>query len=152
MRKSLSMLLILAFAATVRAEEPKPNTLTPKEIADGWILLFDGESTFGWKSEGTVRTHDGSLVLSGQTETSVQTASRFGSDFEAKFAFRSNRDGELMAGVTSNKGLGPLGSLNRAEEWAEGSITSGYDRTEKTASLEISSRAKKSGGSVEVGG
>ena len=24
------------------------NTLTPKEIADGWVLLWDGETTFGW--------------------------------------------------------------------------------------------------------
>ncbi|MBI1895900.1 MAG: DUF1080 domain-containing protein, partial [Acidobacteria bacterium] len=28
------------------------NSLTPKEISDGWILLFDGESLFGWTPEG----------------------------------------------------------------------------------------------------
>lgn len=26
-----------------------PNTLTEKEVADGWKLLFDGESTNGWR-------------------------------------------------------------------------------------------------------
>lgn len=36
---------------------PSPaNTLTPKEIADGWILLFDGKTTFGWKIEGMRRS------------------------------------------------------------------------------------------------
>ena len=44
------------FVATTPAfaESPKHNTLTPQEIAAGWILLFDGETTFGWKTEGDV--------------------------------------------------------------------------------------------------
>jgi hypothetical protein len=29
-----------------------PNTLTPKEKKDGWILLFDGVSTKGWTTTG----------------------------------------------------------------------------------------------------
>jgi L-ribulose-5-phosphate 3-epimerase len=31
------------------ADESKPNTLTPKEQADGWRLLFDGKTTSGWR-------------------------------------------------------------------------------------------------------
>ncbi|HEV3384448.1 MAG TPA: DUF1080 domain-containing protein [Gemmata sp.] len=52
------MLRLLSFCATFilatsacADDKPKPNTLTQKEIADGWILLFDGESTYGWSSE-----------------------------------------------------------------------------------------------------
>ena len=26
-----------------------PNSLSEKEVADGWILLFDGETTNGWR-------------------------------------------------------------------------------------------------------
>ena len=26
-----------------------PNTLTEQEKAEGWILMFDGESTEGWR-------------------------------------------------------------------------------------------------------
>jgi len=29
---------------------PQPNTLSEKMAADGWVLLFDGETTNGWKS------------------------------------------------------------------------------------------------------
>ena len=44
--------------------------LSPKEIDDGWILLFDGESLFGWTKEGGAdwRVADGALVAdSGDT-------------------------------------------------------------------------------------
>jgi hypothetical protein len=51
MRLILATFLLFAIAIPCQAqgEKPKPNTLTPKEIADGWLLLFDGETTFGWK-------------------------------------------------------------------------------------------------------
>ena len=44
--------LILSLAVSARAADApaKPNTLTPDEITDGWILLWDGETTFGWRS------------------------------------------------------------------------------------------------------
>src|SRR5476649_1610197 len=42
-------------------EKIKPIMLTPKEIADGWILLFDGQTTSGWS--GDVIVADGALQL-----------------------------------------------------------------------------------------
>jgi hypothetical protein len=36
------------FALNLRAEEP--NQLTPAEKADGWRLLFDGQTSRGWRS------------------------------------------------------------------------------------------------------
>ena len=36
-------------AAQMAAAEPAKNTLTPTEEDSGWILLFDGSSTDGWR-------------------------------------------------------------------------------------------------------
>jgi hypothetical protein len=45
-------LLLLAATPPVAAEEvrARPNTLTPQEVAGGWVLLFDGRTTSGWHS------------------------------------------------------------------------------------------------------
>jgi hypothetical protein len=32
------------------SEQAAPNALTPREIADGWVLLFDGQTLFGWQT------------------------------------------------------------------------------------------------------
>jgi hypothetical protein len=45
---TLLLTLALALPAAGDKAPPKANTLTHKEAADGWLLLFDGETTFGW--------------------------------------------------------------------------------------------------------
>jgi len=48
----LSTLVILACTFPAAAQDKaKPNALTPKEIADGWILLFDDKTTVGWTGD-----------------------------------------------------------------------------------------------------
>ena len=46
----------------------EPNTLTPEEIADGWVSLFDGESLTSWRasdSPESFRVEDGVIVANG---------------------------------------------------------------------------------------
>jgi hypothetical protein len=51
MRRLLAAVLLLPLASVAwGADADKHNTLTAKEAADGWLLLFDGESTYGWGS------------------------------------------------------------------------------------------------------
>ena len=63
--------------SAIRAHEKMPNTLSPKEIADGWILLFDGATTYGWKVDGEARVEHGSLLLGGKSPGTVTSTSTF---------------------------------------------------------------------------
>lgn len=66
MLRSFYLIGLIALSSVASAgEKPKPNTLTQKEIEEGWILLFDGETTFGWKVEGDATIENGNLRLSG---------------------------------------------------------------------------------------
>ncbi|CAN5317426.1 hypothetical protein BH11PLA2_BH11PLA2_00270 [soil metagenome] len=76
MKIRYTVLSLLILNSLLIAADPKPNTLTPKEIADGWILLFDGETTFGWEilGKGEVKTENGKLVLGGNAKGQAQMA------------------------------------------------------------------------------
>ena len=77
MKRPLCTLIVLVIAAAsapaAEKDEVNPNRLTPKEIADGWILLFDGQTTFGWKIEGEAKVENGVLVLGGSKAAKAET-------------------------------------------------------------------------------
>ena len=49
--------------AEAEVEERVPNTLTAQEVEDGWILLFDGETTDGWRGYNRDAFPDGGWVI-----------------------------------------------------------------------------------------
>ena len=64
LKKRLIRWLVSAFACTViaastNAIDDTPNTLTDKEKADGWKLLFDGKTTAGWRAVKKDKAPDG---------------------------------------------------------------------------------------------
>ncbi|MGL5097848.1 MAG: 3-keto-disaccharide hydrolase, partial [Planctomycetia bacterium] len=74
------------------------NTLTPEEIADGWILLFDGETKFGWKAEepkleDTWYAKDGVLTSDEQGPFNHLKSNAVFADFVLKIDFRVNKKG-----------------------------------------------------------
>ncbi len=76
-------------AVCALAADSKPNSLTPQEVSEGWILLFDGETTFGWApregSEWTVK--EGALsYVPGSGGGYLATTSEF-ADFQLHVEF-----------------------------------------------------------------
>jgi hypothetical protein len=80
--------LLLAAGIVSAADEPGSNTLTDKEKADGWKLLFDGKTTKGWhKYKGKEigdrwKVVDGTLALQhkdGKAGGDIVTDEAFGS-------------------------------------------------------------------------
>jgi hypothetical protein len=87
MRWFIALVLAAGQVAATAAEE-KHAALTPDEIAAGAILLFDGETTFGWTVEGKANVSDGVLILGrGDKPTVLTTTCAFGRA-EVRWAFR----------------------------------------------------------------
>lgn len=77
MRLVAYTLFLATLASAQDADTTQPNQLTRAEITEGWILLFDGETTFGWKVKGKARVEDGDLVLGGKVATKAQSNLEF---------------------------------------------------------------------------
>jgi len=84
------------FAGAIAAQ-PTMNTLTAKERADGWRLLFDGKTTTGWHGfrqqtmPGGWQAVDGALTRVGEAGDIV-TADEFG-DFELEIDWKIGEAG-----------------------------------------------------------
>ena len=93
-RVAACLVLLCGLNSFAQGGEPKndaakPNSLTQKEIADGWLLLFDGETTFGWRTDGGVTVKDGWLRFGGDKPSKATYAVRF-RDFELRAEFKEN--------------------------------------------------------------
>lgn len=90
-------ILLVATAPAWGVETAKPNELTATEQSAGWLLLFDGATSFGWKIDGTVSIDTGRLIVGGKNASMATTTSAF-ADGELQFQYRqvgTSRDAEV---------------------------------------------------------
>ena len=84
--RCLTALAIALVAAGTATAQSAPGTLTPKEKADGWSLLFDGHTTSGWRGYKQQSMPAGWSVVDGtltkSTETGDIVTTREYGDFE----------------------------------------------------------------------
>jgi len=84
--RGLTVLVITTLASGTATAQSAPNTLSAREAADGWTLLFDGRTTTGWRGykQQTMpagwSVQNGTLTKSTETEDIVTTG-EYG-DFE----------------------------------------------------------------------
>src|SRR5215469_6624412 len=73
------MSMLLFCAACLAAEEP-PNSLSAKESAEGWKLLFDGRTLNGWEQHWAQnwKADGGALVCSANDRSWLSTSDSFG--------------------------------------------------------------------------
>ncbi len=101
MSRFLASCAVVALAASASAQEKlKPNKLTPTEIAEGWLLLFDGESKFGWASDhvggkADLAVKDGTLTFSGKGSI-IRCTTEF-QYFELRGEYRSKGDNTRLS-------------------------------------------------------
>ncbi len=89
--------LVEASENKTRPQGPQ-NQLTADELTDGWLLLFDGETLFGWKASSEVdwRVADGTIEAVQGDVGLLHTTTQF-SDFELRCDFK--------AGPATNSGI-----------------------------------------------
>jgi glucose/arabinose dehydrogenase len=90
---------VLFFTATAGAEaETPPNALTPSEAKSGWRLLFDGETTAGWRNYNKPEINDkwvvkdGALVRTGGGAGDIVSQEQFG-NFELSLEYKISEEG-----------------------------------------------------------
>lgn len=92
MKKTLIWLSLVCLAvAPVFAQE---NKLTPEEVEQGWLLLWDGETEFGWEWHGAAdwTFYNGVIAARSGAYGWLGTTTTFG-DFHLKLEFRTAADG-----------------------------------------------------------
>ena len=115
MRSSFFAVAILLLGSSVwSAEEAtsKPNTLTPKEIAEGWLLLFDGETTFGWTIDGPAKIEKGTLILGRDKPLRASVTTHFSNNHQirAEYDWNGSEQPDLrISSVTAGMGKPPPG-------------------------------------------
>ncbi len=81
------LVLVVPLVASAHAAE---NTLSPAEVAEGWILLFDGQTLFGWQPASQVdwKVAEGAITATQGEQGLLATTSQFG-DYVLKVDFRA---------------------------------------------------------------
>lgn len=139
-----SVLLLAACGSSAFAQSPL-NTLSPAEVSAGWILLFDGETTFGWapRGEGQWEVSEGALSHRPGTGPGMLSTTTEFADFELA--------AEFWVDATANSGVflrcPPEGEIT-AENAYEVNIYDAHD-TWPTGSINLV--ARRSGDVSTVG-
>jgi hypothetical protein len=125
MYRLLTVLLVLSFAVPCRAaDKPKPNTLTPKEIEEGWILLFDGETTFGWDAIAKPEVRGGLLIYGGDQDVRACTTTAF-HNYELKFDYlfeKTAKNADAVLWQAYPQGKHPLTFYVQHKGWASATL------------------------------
>jgi len=118
----------LATLLSAAALAAQTAALTPKEISDGWIQLFDGETTFGWAQEGKAQwTASGGVLTPAGENGWLRTTSPF-TDFILKLDYRTGAEGNSGIFLRSAKEGAPhetgyeLQIWNQHPEYPTGSL------------------------------
>jgi len=104
----IGVCLLAGFAlAASQGESPRSNALTPKEAAEGWLLLFDGETSFGWTASvpEQLTVKDATLRMGGPGTLQTTTAfHEYALEFQSRITGAKAHDDVRLsfAGATVN--------------------------------------------------
>ena len=112
---SIILMMFLVIPSVIRAEEKKTDETTPplqrvnkslsaEDQAQGWLLLFDGKTFFGWEARPLIQLRPlavpdpkikmtrGEMSITTEIPIQVRTPLAFPSDWEIEFTYRTEGD------------------------------------------------------------
>ncbi len=92
-------LMIIGFGLLGGSLTPRAEALpglTPAEIAAGKLALFDGETTFGWRTAGKVTVDQGVLVLDAREQEASITSTTTFSAYQLRIESAPNSTAKLL--------------------------------------------------------
>ena len=112
------------FVGGVAGAAAKPDTLTHKESAAGWKLLFDGKDLNGWEPLSTTKppangdwsVSDGAIVCPGTSPGWLASTEQY-SDFELKLQFRGTEKVNSGVFLRSTKDGNPASTGYELQIW-----------------------------------
>jgi hypothetical protein len=144
-RGRLSAWLAILSAFLLNGQAAQLNSLSAQEVSDGWLLLFDGETTFGWTPRGgsTWTVQEGALCYQPNSGSGFLATTTEFSDFKLNVEFwidaaansgmflRCPRTGEISAtnayevNIFDPHEKWPTGSINEVAKAGESQTTTG---------------------------
>jgi len=112
---------MLSLSVLSAQDPPKVNTLSTTEVTDGWLLLFDSESTFGWTAleDSKWEVKDGVLTCE-KAGTLATTTAWQNYEFSADFRLGKRDSAELRL-TADDKGKTTKDATilmpGKADEW-----------------------------------
>ena len=107
--------VLLLFCSLLSAQ----TALTPSEISEGWILLFDGETLFGWTPVGDAKWQAAGGALVPEGESGWLRANTPFADFVLSCEFRTAADGNSGVFIRSAKEGAPHETGYEVQIWQE---------------------------------
>lgn len=150
MRTSAVLLAVAMTCLGAFSQQPRPTALTSKEVTDGWLLLFDGQSTFGWKVEGDAKVVDGVMMVNGGDKgCQLTTTTQFG-DAELNFSFRGEKSERVQVRFLEPLMLEPAKADTWVRAWCKLNTHEGK-RQLIGGSSQIDKNVKSTGNLFELG-
>lgn len=139
---SCVMAAVISLGLCLPCEGSELNKLSEEEISDGWILLFDGETLFGWETHGncTWKVADGALMCDTGTDGWLGTKTEF-TNFILRLQYRISANGNSGIFFRADKGPQPWVTGYEMQIWDE-------DTNNPTGSIYNVLKAKHPGGKL----
>jgi hypothetical protein len=126
----LAIVGLLAIPYVVKGQTAPAPLLTAKDIADGKLMLFDGETSFGWEARGTAQwTVDGGCLRSAGTgDGMLATTTEFADfDLRADCWIDANTNSAIMLRCPTSGEITPMNAYevniyDAHTEWPTGSV------------------------------